>query len=74
MPTYVEKVVSKRQWIVQATKRGISDSDQESAPRMAVGRALIVMQNAGNIGVWDDYVWPMIPTGAQPTLRRQTCS
>ena len=74
IPADVEKVVSKRQWIVQATKRGISDSDRESAPRMAVGRALIELQTAGKIGVWDDYVWPTIPTGAQPTLRRQTCS
>ena len=74
IPANVEKVVSKRQWIAQATRRGISDSECESAPRMAVGRALIELQTAGKIGVWDDYVWPTIPTRAQPTLRRQTCS
>ncbi len=51
IPIDVEKVVSKRQWIVQATKRGISDSDRESASRMAVGRALIELQTAGKIGV-----------------------
>ena len=74
IPTYVEKVVSKRQWIVQATKRGISDSDQESAPRMAVGRALVVLQNAGKIGVWDDYVWRTISSSDQATSKRHTCS
>ena len=74
IPNYVEKVVSKRQWIVQATKRGISDSDQESAPRMAVGRALVVLQNAGKIGVWDDYVWRTISSSDQATSKRHTCS
>ena len=74
IPASIEKVVSKRQWIVQATKRGISDSDQESAPRMAVGRALVVLQNAGKIGVWDDYVWRTISASDQATSKRQTCS
>ena len=74
IPANVEKVVSRRQWVAQAAMRGISDSDRESAPRMAVGRALIELQTAGKIGVWDEYVWPTIPTGAQPTLRCQTCS
>ena len=58
IPANVEKVVSKRQWIAQATRRGISDSDRESAPRMAIGRASIVLQAAGRIGVWDDCIWP----------------
>ena len=73
IPASVEKVVSKRQWINQATKRGISDSDRESAPRMAVARARTELQSAGKIGVWDDYVWPTISTSHKAMSKRQTC-
>ena len=41
---------------------------------MAVGRALVVLQNAGKIGVWDDYVWRTISSSDQATSKRHTCS
>jgi hypothetical protein len=58
------KAVTIEQWRIYAYRRGISSSSESRARQKAFNSAMVALQAAKAIGVWEPHVWPAWTAGS----------